>query len=94
MLVESELSGETKDMIASLRKAMADLNKPLPLRSVGLMSRFIAATQNDLKGGVAEAIDRACCLYVAPHILDFGLDLEAVKPQLAAMPRTLKALKA
>ena len=94
MLVESELSGETKAMIASLRKAMADLNKPLPLRSVGLMSRFIAATQNDLKGGVAEAIDRACCLYVAPHILDFGLDLEAVKPQLAAMPRTLKALKA
>ena len=46
------------------------------------------------KGGVAEAIDRACCLYLAPHILDFGLDLEAVKPQLAAMPRTLKALKA
>ena len=47
-----------------------------------------------IKGGVAEAIDRAFCLYVVAHILDCGLDVESIKPELAAMPRTLKALKA
>lgn len=94
MLTDMPLSDETKAVIASLRKELANLGKPLPLRSVGLMSRFIAAAQNDLKGGVAEAIDRACCLYVAQHILDFGLDKESIKPLLSAMPRTLKALRA
>ncbi len=94
MLVETDLSDETKAVLTSLRQEFANLGKPLPLRAVNMMRRFIAASQNDLKGGVAEAIDRACCLYVVPHILDNGLDKESVKTQLAAMPRTLKALKA
>ena len=94
MLSETELADETKAVLASLRQEFVNLGKPLALRSLRLMSRFIAASQNDLKGGVAEAIDRACCLYVVPHILDNVLDKESVKTQLAAMPRTLKALKA
>ena len=91
---ETELSDETKAVILSVRKALCGLGHPLPMRSLRLISRFIACVQNELKGGVAEAIDRAFCLYVAPHALDCGLDAEALKPQLAAMPRTLKALKA
>ena len=58
------------------------------------MARFIAASQTELKGGVAEAIDRAFCLYVTAYALERGLDKEMLKPHLAAMPRALKALKA
>ena len=93
MLSDSPLADETKAVILSLRKALTDLDHPLPLRAVAQISRFIAATQKELKGGVGEAIDRAACLYVAPHLLDFGVDLEPIKPLLAAMPRTMKALK-
>ena len=94
MLQETPLSDETKAVILSVRKALDDAGKPLPLQSVGMMARFIAATQNELKGGVAEAIDRACCLYVTAHALESRADLETIKPQLAAMPRALKALNA
>ena len=94
MLTESELTEETTAVIASLRKALSELGKPLPLRAVRMIDRFIAATQNDAKGGVAEAIDRAVCLWAVPHLLEHGIDPEAVKSLLSAMPRTLKALKA
>ncbi len=94
MLPEGALSDETKAVLTAVRKTVADEGTPLPLASVNMMARFIAATQNAFKGGVAEAIDRAFCLYVAAHILDYGLDTEAIRPQLSAMPRTLKALKA
>lgn len=94
MLNESALTAETNAALAAVRKAVAASGNPLPLETVGMMARFIAATQNEFKGGVAEAIDRAFCLYVAAHILDCGLDTESIKPELAAMPRTLKALKA
>ena len=80
--------------LLAIRKAVAASGNPLPVETVGMMARFVAATQNDFKGGVAEAIDRAFCLYVVAHILDYSLDMEAVKPELAAMPRALKALKA
>ncbi len=93
MLADSPLSDETKAVILSLRKALSDLDHPLSLRAVDLMSRFIAATQKELKGGVAEAIDRAACLYLTQHLLDFGVELAPIKPLLAAMPRTMKALK-
>jgi hypothetical protein len=43
---------------------------------------------------VAEAIDRAVCLYATPYMLGLGKQLDDVKPLLAAMPRTLKALNA
>ena len=43
---------------------------------------------------MAEAIDRAVCLYIVPHLLDNAVDLDGVKSLFAAMPRTLKALKA
>ncbi len=93
MLSDSPLSDEAQAVIAALRKALADMDHPLPLRAVGLISRFIAAAQKELKGGVAEAIDRAVCLYAVPHLMDFGVAAEPLKPLLSAMPRTMKALK-
>jgi len=90
---EAPLSDDTKAVIRSLRRAMADL-RSLPLDAVSQMCRFIACTQNSLKGGVAEAIDRAVCLYFAPYMLGLGKHLDDLKPLLSAMPRTLKALKA
>lgn len=92
MLVDSPLSDDTKEVILSLRRAMPD-GRSLPLDAVEQMCRFIACTQNTLKGGVAEAIDRAVCLYAAPYLLGAGKQLDQVKPLLSAMPRTLKALK-
>jgi len=94
MKEESALSDDTKAVVIALRKAMAEAGKPLPLFALDQMRRFIAATQNIFKGGVAEAIDRAVCLYAVPYMLGLGKLLDEVKPLLAAMPRTLKALKA
>ncbi|MBQ7657180.1 MAG: hypothetical protein IJI53_01805 [Clostridia bacterium] len=94
MLVDGALTEETTATLLAVRKAIAATGCPLPLETVRMMARFIAAAQNEFKGGVAEAIDRAFCLYVVAHILDCGLDAESVKAELAAMPRTLKALKA
>ena len=91
--IHCALTDETRKVIAALRSAAAEAGHPMPLGTVELLARFIAVTQNEFRGGVAEAIDRACSLYVTAHILDYGLDKEAMKPQLAAMPRTLKALK-
>lgn len=94
MLAETALTDETKAVLAAVRKTAAEAGAPLPLDTVSMIARFISAAQNELKGGVAEAIDRAFCLYLTAHILERGLDVEAFKPHLAAMPRTLKALKA
>ncbi|MBQ9264068.1 MAG: hypothetical protein IJ189_07665 [Clostridia bacterium] len=91
MMVETGLSDDTKAVVTALRKAMAEAGKGLPLSAVNQLCRFIAATQNDFKGGVAEAIDRAVCLYAVPYLLA-GAEIEHVKPLLSAMPRTLKAL--
>ena len=93
MTVETPLSDETKAVILSLRKAVQEV-LPLPLDAVRQMCRFIACTQNTLKGGVAEAIDRAVCLYAAPFLASCADRIEEIKPLLSAMPRTLKALKA
>lgn len=93
MAVETPLSSDTQAVILSLRKAMASI-RPLPLDNIRQMTRFIACTQNTLKGGVAEAIDRAASLYIAPYLQGIGKPLEDVRPLLAAMPRTLKLLKA
>ena len=90
---ETPLSDDTKAVIRALRRAMADI-RSLPLDAVSQLCRFIACTQNSFKGGVAEAIDRAVCLYFAPYMLGLGKLTEDVRPLLAAMPRTLKALKA
>ena len=92
MIAETPLSDDTKNVILSLRRAMPK-SRPLPLDAVEQMCRFIACTQNTLKGGVAEAIDRAVCLYAAPYLVGTGKQMEAVRPLLSAMPRTLKALK-
>ena len=94
VLNETELSAETKAVLLAVRKTFIDLGHPLPMRYLGLISRFVSSLQNELKGGVAEAIDRAFCLYVAAHMLDCGMDADAIRPQLAAMPRALKALQA
>ena len=91
---DASLSDETKAAVSALRKGLKEAGAPLPVAAVYMICRFIGATQNELKGGVAEAIDRAACLYIVPHLLDNAVDLDGVKSLFAAMPRTLKALKA
>lgn len=94
MLRDAAVSQQAEAVLLSLRKALAGIGKPLPLAAARMMSRFIAAVQDDVKGGVAEAIDRAVCLYVVPYLQDFNIDPDPIRPLLAAMPRTLKALNA
>ena len=91
---DASLNEETKAAVSALRKGLREAGAPLPVAAVDMMCRFISATQNEVKGGVAEAIDRAVCLYIVPHLLDKKVDLDGVKSLFAAMPRTLKALKA
>ena len=91
---DSALNEETKAAVSALRKGLKEAGAPLPVAAVDMICRFISGTQNELKGGVAEALDRAACLYIEPHLLDNAVDLDGVKSLFAAMPRTLKALKA
>ena len=91
---DASLNEETKAAVSALRKGLKEAGAPLPVTAVDMMCRFISATQNEVKGGVAEAIDRAACLYIVPHLLDNKVDLDGVKSLFAAMLRTLKALKA
>lgn len=91
---DSSLNDETKAAVSALRKGLKEAGAPLPVAAVYMICQFISAIQNELKGGVAEAIDRAACLYIVPHLLDNAVDLDGVKSLFAAMPRTLKALKA
>ena len=91
---DASLNEETKAAVSALRKGLREAGAPLPVAAVDMMCRFISATQNEVKGGVAEAIDRAVCLYIVPHLMDNKVDLDGVKSLFAAMPRTLKALKA
>ena len=91
---DAALNEETKAALSALRKGLREAGAPLPVTAVDMMCRFISATQNEVKGGVAEAIDRAVSLYIVPHLLDNKVELDGVKSLFAAMPRTLKALKA
>ena len=91
MLKEGKLTDESASAVNALRKAIAAAGAPLSLASVDMLCRFIAAVQDDL--GVAEALDRAVCLFVVPHLLVYQISVEEIKPLLAAMPRALKALK-
>ncbi len=91
---DAALNEETKAAVSALRKGLREAGASLPVAAVDMICRFIGATQNEVKGGVAEAIDRAACLYIVPHLLDNKVDLDGVKSLFAAMPRTLKALKA
>ena len=91
---EAALSNETAAAISSLRKGMREADAAMPLAALDLICRFVSATQNEFKGGVTEAIDRACCLYVLPHLRDIKADTESVKSLFTAMPRMLKALEA
>lgn len=93
MLKETALNQDTLSIIHVLRTALKAAGRPLPLCLVASLCRFIASTQNDLPGGVAEALDRGVCAYVVPHILLHKLPVDELKNLLAAMPRTLKALK-
>lgn len=92
MLHETALSQETVALIHALRAALKAAGRILPLAQVKALSRFIAATQNHLSGGVAEAIDRAVCAYVVPFIRLHKLPADELKSIFAAMPRTLKTL--
>ena len=91
---EISLSNETAAAISSLRKGLLEADAALPLAAVELICRFVSATQNEFKDGVVEAIDRACCLYVLPHLRDVKAETESVKSLFTAMPRMLKALEA
>jgi len=92
MIKDAALNQETLDQIKMLRTAIADAGRALSLDAVKSICSFIACTQNDLPGGVAEAIDRAVCAYAVPHIQMYKLPADELKNLLAAMPRTLKAL--
>ena len=93
-LKDVSLSDETKTALSALRKGLKDAGAPLPVAAVDMICRFISATQNELKGGVADAMDRAACLFVVPHLLDHEVDAESIVSLFAGTPRTLKALKA
>lgn len=88
------LSEETRAVVAALRKGLKDAGAPMPLVLVDMICRFISATQNEFKGGVAEAIDRAVCLYTVPYLKENEVELGEVKSLFTAMPRTMKALNA
>ena len=93
LLADAPLTEATSAALLALRKALAACGAPLSLITARRMQRFIAATQNDLPGGVAEALDRAVCAFALPHMLAWQVKPEAVLPLLSAMPRALRALK-
>ena len=80
--------------VASLRKGLREAGAALPVAALEVLCRFVSVTQNEFKGGVIEAMDRAACLYVLPHLRDRGADVDSVKTLFAAMPRMIKALEA
>lgn len=87
-VIESKLNDETIAAVQSLRSLMPA--HPLPISRVKNAFRFIAATQNTFKGGVAEAIDRAVSLFILPHYLFCGIKKEQLEQQLSSMPRSLE----
>lgn len=93
LLKDSELSADTVAVLNAVRKELAALRKPLPLALAGMMYRFIAATQHDFTGGVAEAIDRAVSIFVVPHMRVSRIAVDEIASLLAAMPRSLAAMK-
>lgn len=93
MLKGTELNAETKEALCAVRCALKECGCSLPLMTAAKMAQFVAAAQNDLKGGVAEALDRAVLCWAVPHIQAYQLEIDALLPVLSAMPRTLKALK-
>lgn len=93
LLSDAPLNEAAVNALLALRKALAACGAPLALITAQRMQRFVAATQNDLPGGVAEALDRAVCAFALPHMLAWQVKPEAVLPLLSAMPRALRALK-
>lgn len=91
---EIALNDEAKAVVSALRKGLREAGAPMPVAMADMICRFVTATQSELKGGVAEAIDRAVCLYVVPHLVENEVEQDDLKSLFAAMPRTLKALKA
>ena len=92
MLRPTPLNAETLEALAALRRALKDQGCALPLRTAQKIAEFVSAAQNDLRGGVAEALDRAVLCWAVPHIHAYQLPTDALESQFAAMPRTLKAL--
>ncbi len=89
-LTEGKLSDETIAAVNSLRHCVPAL--PLPLVIVKNMLRFIAATQNRFKGGVAESIDRAFAMFALPYFMDNNAEKDTLLPQLAALPCSMELL--
>lgn len=87
-LSESKLNEEAISAINALRNLSAAA--PLPISRIRNALRFVAATQNTFKGGVAEAIDRAVCHFILPHYLFCGLQKDVFAQYLTDMPRSLK----
>lgn len=87
-ITESKLNGETIAAVQALRNLIPA--NPLPICRAKNAFRFIAATQNTFKGGVAEAIDRAVSLFILPHYLFSGIKKEQLAQQLSSMPRSLE----
>lgn len=88
-LQESTLSEEAVQAINALR-TLGSKEQTLPLACVQMAFAFMSATQNVLKGGISEAIDRAVSLFILPYYLHNGIKKETLEAQLTAMPRSLK----
>lgn len=87
-LQESKLDESTIAALKPLRMVCPAF--PLPILSYRNALRFVSATQNILKGGVSEAIDRAVSLFILPYYLNCGVKKEQLSDALSALPRSLK----
>ena len=85
---DSKLNEETIAAIQALRNLQPD--SPLPIDRVKNALRFIASLQNTLKGGVAEAIDRAVAIFILPHYLFCGIKKDVLSAHLTGLTRSLK----
>lgn len=92
ILTQSPLHDDTLSFVLALRSTLKDAGHPLPLQCVTLLLRYISAVQNDLLGGVAEAIDRGVASFAAPYIRKHHINNDAVKALFASLPRTMKEL--
>lgn len=93
MLKEGDIPEAVQKLVISLCRALRDAGAALPLALRTRLCTFILSCQDDMKGGVAAAVDYAVRAVVIPHIQAYALDKDAIRPALEAMPRTLKVLE-
>lgn len=84
-------SGTPDESALAAIRALRSVNPayPLPVSCVSNAVRFIVSTQNHLKGGVAEAIDRAVSMFILPYYLSSGLNKDELTAYLNGLPRSM-----